>query len=507
MLIALGMMSTPDKVWLPLAALVLATGCVGSIVAGPDDEAGAGADAGAEPDDGDGEVQALSCELRSGDRLRATWSINSDGSKSAVGLHDSELGVDCEFLPAGPEQEIRCVPSRLDDPKVALGSQVYSDASCTQLMANLTIAGDQPTIMEHTGFEDDGCTYIRRYYRLGNALTPGGKQYYRLNGNCIESSIATTAPYEIVEEIPTSSLVAATERWIGDGRVQLLEYAGTDGSVSCVDRPTFRDMGMDGDLCDLRTAADGEVACLPDDYGPPSTDIYLDGACTQSFGKSVPMSCAPNRKFAMSREQQCGHDQRWRVFEAQELSAETEVYRFSGDNCHSDEYITHKVGAEVPAETFAHFERSYQPSSGRLQRGDLSYGDLRVQTGDWRDSELDVPCTFALAEDGVRRCLPISHQAPPAIMLTRYTDASCQIPMELGVAEDEAFCGAAAPRFIRHRVAVEPTRYRIHEVGAAYTGAIYERTDSGCQPSTGSFYQVGPIIPAEEFVSTSVEVE
>lgn len=118
----------------------------------------------------------------------------------------------------------------------------------------------------------------------------------------------------------------------------------------------------------------------------------------------------------------------------------------------------------------------------------------------WYDAELKAPCDFALATDGLLRCIPTGI-GPDTEWKIQYTDADCTAPILVVV--DLCEGGTDLPKFVRYREGhacggwhsrpilgdAEPTSV-VHEVNAAgecvaaiaMTGAMYRTLGEEVDP-------------------------
>lgn len=141
-------------------------------------------------------------------------------------------------------------------------------------------------------------------------------------------------------------------------------------------------------------------------------------------------------------------------------------------------------------------------SGRRLRARSLTGGgDAATFTG-FRDSELNVPCGFALADDGEYRCLP-----EVADGRVRYRDAQCTEPVYEPYWKPQGDeCSHATGAFVTDyagpdQACGEAFRRRVYRVGSALpAGGLYDFGDVGCEPVSVADcpYEVAPV-PAEEF--------
>jgi len=116
------------------------------------------------------------------------------------------------------------------------------------------------------------------------------------------------------------------------------------------------------------------------------------------------------------------------------------------------------------------------------------------------DTQLDVDCTYALAADGVQRCLPVD-----AAPISGYAEGTCTM----------ALVSSACPLFGYTSAlgAQCPRRRSVYAIGSpvVLTGAFYVKNGTSCSgiavPAGVTFYAVGGEMAPQSFVAGTVEVE
>lgn len=115
---------------------------------------------------------------------------------------------------------------------------------------------------------------------------------------------------------------------------------------------------------------------------------------------------------------------------------------------------------------------------------------------EWFDTQLGEECALYEAEDGVTRCLPSR-----VGFVAQYSDSTCATPLLLeNVVVDSTDCPSAN---VLARVQVGE-RARVVQVGASYTGTVYQNTNGTCVMVGSSgipFFSVGATVPPEMFVA------
>lgn len=140
-------------------------------------------------------------------------------------------------------------------------------------------------------------------------------------------------------------------------------------------------------------------------------------------------------------------------------------------------------------------------SGTRIKAKTLVGSDGSRNPDGWHDSQLDVDCQWRLANDGSRRCLPVS------ISTAIYADLDCTQPLMV-----QSACNPSNYAMVSDSSSGCDTRYRVYPIGASVTPAVaYMKQGNGCVttavPSGGSVFATGPEMVVGEFVAGVVEVE
>ncbi len=139
-------------------------------------------------------------------------------------------------------------------------------------------------------------------------------------------------------------------------------------------------------------------------------------------------------------------------------------------------------------------------SGARLRAEVADAGGGAVQFLGWRDTALDVDCTFEHASDGVLRCLPT-----PPLTFVVYGDPACTRPIVISF----TFGGCDRPVYAVERRRSDGCDGR---VGGVYTigavrppGRIYLAEPGSCTPLDFAFdtYEVARSVAPEEFVAAT----
>jgi len=488
-----------------LHGVVLLAGLAG---AGLPTACGSGSDSNADAGPGDlpdaGDPNALDCEGRSGTRIRQVVRNQSDGSVEFLRLQDSELAETCNYGLAS-DGSLRCIPIA-DGSPFAGGAVMYTDPGCTNRIAQLAAAvGDPPPIYMQevvAGGSADGCAAVTRNYELGNqlAVDPATTIYRQDAVSCVGVTAGTSPYFEIASELAPDDLVAGTESWVGEGRVQTRRLDGDDGSRFC-DAASFRDLELETS-CVLQYGEDNSIECLPSPL--PIGAFFSDAGCgtgTELPLMVVPGTCDTGARYAYQPAlAACNYRNRVRA-----LGDEfTDPYFQMDGGCVQvdppNESTAYRVGPALAGGSFSTFTHTFIDSGGdRLQRGDLENGlGLRIHAPEafgeqWKDTMLDTPCAFETATDDMLRCLPSgSAQTPIGTVGQRFSDAACGTPVT--VAEVNLACfGSAEPTWAREGVHVYPV------TGPA--PATYRMEASCIQITDVAVYSIGAEVTADMFVS------
>jgi hypothetical protein len=446
-----------------------------------------------------GDPNALSCDHRSGSRIRRVMRQHEDGTSEFLHLHDSEIGETCQFRAAG-DGSLRCVPVA-DGTPVAPGQVRYIDAGCSVRLARLGTAVQDPpaTILQQQVPSDDRCSNRVNHYLLGNqvGVEPGVTTIYTSDGVNCTAVLADGNPYfEIIGDLAPSQLVGGEESWVG-GRLRMRQIDGEDGSRWCDVTGDLRDADLDDHLCSIGFGEDGEYRCQPRTRAVRT--VYGDDACMNELSVSVTaVECDSGYQFTDEIAGSC----RERRVRARGSEVNDLIYTMTASGCQLDPLAegqrVYRVGPAVSGTSFSAFTRTYLGSGGRLERGDLAAdGGLRLFRSIWRDTELDGPCQFAEAADGVPRCLPAAaRERAVASVMVRYADESCMTQVRVAIADP---CHPGVPA-----LALESGSgvARVYPIAGQAAGPLYELS-GGCLPIADltGYFSVGAEIAPTTFVA------
>ncbi len=159
----------------------------------------------------------------------------SDGAQIFYNWHDTQLDLDCIFLPAADGQ-LRCLPESTSDLGLSLNSLVptllFSDAACSTVVAldvQFTPAchpdagpGADPGLTGYYQWFQAGTTSLAcdggggampnfyRMFTVGDALAACPASVFKISGTtCVSTTCAYPTVYAATE-VPPSTFVSAT---------------------------------------------------------------------------------------------------------------------------------------------------------------------------------------------------------------------------------------------------------------------------------------------------------
>jgi len=461
----------------------------------------------ADPDGGD--PNALDCEGRSGTRISQVIRDHSDGSHQFLRLFDTDLGETCSYGLAS-DSSLRCIPLA-DGSPFAAGTVMFDAPGCaaTDRIAQLEAAvGDPaPTHMQQIvpAGSSDGCAPVTFNYELGAAradIVAGTTTIYRQDPDtCTPVTAGSNPYYDIAAVLGPEDLVAGTESWVGQGRIQERRLDGDDGSRWC-DTDSFRDLELETS-CLLQYGEDNTIQCLPSPLAIGA--FFSEGAC--AAGSELPLMVVPGECDSGARYAfetalpACNYRRRVRALG----NGYNDPYFKMDGTCMevtAPDDTPYRLGPSISGTSFASFTRTYIASGGdRLERGDLDNGlGLRFFRFQWRDTMLDMPCSFQTLADMSVRCLPTagSQEIPVATVTSLFSDAGCATPVQVGQIDLTCF-GDAEPTHALDGTKVYPV------TGPA--PATYRMEAACVQVTDMALFSLGTEIAPEMFVSGEERTE
>lgn len=495
-------------------------------------DAGTDGDAPSSVDGGDVPPGPVVSDLQqSGTRLIANFRALPDGQKEFVDWWDSKLLVHCDFG-LQPDGSWRCVPKATE----ALAG------------SNILLAGCQ----DEAYWFQRGCAKIPTYVSEGSCppavFTHGPATstgiWQREGGGCV---LAQTTGVVVPKQaaVPATawaagSLEPAPEPDGGSpGAVRAMFVRGEDGAYGF----HHWELRTVPARCNFLKASFEEIyRCRPEaaagTIGDAELATYTDDRCTERYvgaAESVPCGHDPQPKVAFGPKYArnvCGWTTTGFEYFLFGGAFEGETYHVDATSgaCVKDSVaqIGSRAGRAIPLDELGSVTAlpvdPAPPLAGVY--GALPDGS-RVRLG-WRDKAHDTACAFALAEDGVVRCLPPGSAAG---IVTVYTDAACSTsPIKVARVAHDALkhqggylcdpgsefypaCldgGVPCDHPPKPRYAVEslptdscsPPKVRVHELGAERTSGFYYRPlDLGCvayeKRRAEAYFDITPIDAAQ----------
>jgi hypothetical protein len=125
----------------------------------------------------------------------------------------------------------------------------------------------------------------------------------------------------------------------------------------------------------------------------------------------------------------------------------------------------------------------------------------------WRDTQLNVDCTFMMAADAKIRCLPAARDQ------LLYADDKCTQPLMNDIPADACSTKYMRASFTVLGTCTQETGTRLYEKGAAYTGtgSVYQKQSGACNYLSPVGNQlplfIATEVPATTFVDATEAVE
>jgi hypothetical protein len=477
---------------LVVAGLVLACAC-GSSTSGQHDAPvaiDAGVDAGPDPDDG----------AASGSRLKLVWFNFADGTRTWAGFYDAQRKESCTVSRDEPWTggHTYCIPDHG-------GTIVYSDAACTQKLAQVfhdpscsrpppiyVVEGTTTCdyVAQHLYTRGDPAAPTSYYLRFGDGSCTGpfpsaGYDFYQLG-----LEIQPTALVELVLGAPTSA-ARLSERF----------YQTVDGMKLPA---AIHDAMLGGDCRATGTA--GNLVCLPD---AAAASLFHDPACTEPEA-ALPASCAAPPYLVANDTCPSAPPH---LYTAGSPVAAPPLYRLTAGTCATANGSTNNTYYPTDQRvTVARLEAVTETVSGRRLQlvHDTTSEGLSFRAG-VHDTEGDTDCAPTVLPDGTVRCLPVA-----ATVTTYYTDAQCMTAIDVvEVPTGPPGCGAPTlPRYAHKTVQPPPSSCQysleLHTITGPYTGPLYRDNSLGCSgyaPAQTAFFTIGPAAALTEFEGATLSTD
>jgi hypothetical protein len=433
---------------------------------------------------------------QSGSRIKAGRWQTEEGVASGFFWWDSQLGTECVWLPAA-EGGYRCLP----EPTLGYGPTLFSDPDCTHAVIippasdPLSCEAPHPPRYNRT-LVPDTCPPAFMTGALGTLGKPMTTYFSRdAAGACTPSNYIPDQPsYDFPDPLPAEMLATGTMR-IGPavGRLVPVFIHGDDGAEGFV---SWHDV-QGGFDCQIGTASDGQLRCLPvvlGQYGTGREDLrpYADPACKVAAAVGTHSSCALEGGFLSGPVQiRCGSG----TTINRPGNRLPSYYTKGTDGC-SRRDASHvldrfEVGAVVPPDTFEPATRALLPG-GRLRA--LTYtgpsGTMFADT--FWDTKLGTRCRRMTASDGTARCVGYPLSLSLDVVSTFFADDQCRVGLFSGGTCGISFLGLLVQGSC-------PIRTDYHHL-TGHTGPTYTLENGACvarSPRAGTvLYDIVPAPPA-----------
>ena len=395
----------------------------------------------------------------SGTRLRAIEAVAPGGAAKLLGWHDLDLDMECRFEIAS-DGVLRCLP--------VLGalSLLHTDPGCTVPLGVEEPPADDPQCSQ-VRFLSDGTGPI---FRAGARYF--GATYIGMPGQCSAFDPGSqSVNFQIAEEVPPTTFVAATESIVPHGRLSWIVWSAADGAQQLA--PELLDTER-AERCRWKEVESNEVRCLPP-VGVAGLG-YTDAACTQI---ALIGGTATAGGLALTQEPTaCAYDSR--LFEVG--APITQFYTRRGGACLMFPGAAFAGASEIP---LSRYERATLVTAGASQ----------IATASWMTSSgLRSPAGLIDTVHG-DRCTPVVETGTvhyicgPRILESdgygAYTDAACTMVASL---DSTSACRRAWPSLITFSGATPSTceglAADVFVYDVVVAGPLYDLTIAGCVPMT-----------------------
>ena len=480
------------RVWVLLA--LVAAACSPDVKATTDAPV-AVPDAPPGPDPNDG--------ARSGTRLKLTWFQLADGTKQWDGFYDAQRKETCYVYDNWIDGRSYCTPD-YD------GSIEYTNATCTQKVVEVYKDPNCPRQPLPYALEWSYTPCDSRpahLYSIGNKITVGQYYFKGSDGSCNGPYTTSTSfdYYAVGTEIPTTDLVEVTlGSPTGPGRLALRFYESADGMRR---QATVHDGALGTD-------------CYPQTHGTTDT-----GACSPSaqyVGDEENATCT-TPKLAISKQcaqpkyavyypnNACPGDPA-HYYAVGAATTGSPLYYYNGSTCVAETPLTtdnfYKMGSEL---SLAPVTRMIGTAGQRIQLEHFTDTEgLSYRSYGLFDAQKGADCYPTKLPDGTIRCVVYG-----GYVRTLYKDTGCTQTIDLvETTTGGSSCAAqAVPKFARKYITPPAGsctyNTQVYQVGALYTGAVYENTGScvAYSRSTRQVYSLGAQVPLTDFVTASITID
>jgi hypothetical protein len=423
--------------------------------------------------------------------------MTAEGDRAWQGWHDSELDMRCSAQRT-VDGVLRCAPENWNQSDV-----FYTDAACTAAVYTQGLTAPCEPMNYIMRYRQGDCTTLSgyEYYELGASASPSAVYTLTFDGVCTSTTLPTEPLY--LEGAPVSPQVfVAMEPFEADSpaRVRAVGYLAEDGTRQV---SGWKDTTL-GVGCQMQIDDDSVDRCFP--YEVRSSDQYSDQACSMPLAQFSNSCNDELTRYATSyANPYCMADAQV-VRERGAMFTGTRYELTSDEICQPATIVPESPLFEttpVAATTFQEIgSRVDESDPGRLKPSYYTTGDGGCWFSGFWDSELEIECSFTLAEDGVYRCLPEGFGS----YANFYTDAACTTSVKVLSLND---CeNKVVPEYVLDTSGAEcETAWAVFRTSPV-TGALYRILGAECEPiaDVSALSTLSPVDPTM-FMGGELRVE
>lgn len=409
-------------------------------------------------------------DTKSGTRLKLLWD-SFDGAK-----------FKSDFVYRDSLREEHCLPQLWADGNLYCSPPpaevVYEDAACTRPMGFVDAddcAGPPPQTGLFSADEPSACTGRTMITGLRRGELRSPVPYYtKSDTGCALGTNPAGGLYTLGETVPASAFVKLSLERAGKGRIQHSYANGEDGSRLYLG--TY-DPLLEGDCFWFPGFDRQSRTCMI--LGSASINEYSDATCTQP--KASAQSSCPAPKIAMGTAPMATCPDDFAAYRLGAPTAATPLYDLDeNDTC----------SAVSPEPDTSYFSLGERLTVQRLTREPIAAGGARIKPitytdgadqfwfGELYDTQLDAQCRSSKMADGSTRCVPDDL----GLIETYYTDAACSQQLRVLIHSSVPIpcLTLQSPRVVRVDSQACGADPQLFSVGAAYTGAVYQKVGTLC---------------------------
>ena len=446
-------------------------------------------------------------EARDGSRLRIEWFEPDSGPAQVTGIFDTELGIPCAFRVAA-DKVLRCLPTT--DAKGLHFDAATGDAIPVRAVTEACMPS---YLVDH-----DAATNLDCEARGWVVFEPGEFRTEVCSGISGGSCISTSGPdgdappgsgyLFLGDPVDPATFVAGDITTpAGDTRLRHRFLEAEDGARIGWD---VFDTELEGPCAFGRTEA-GELRCLPE--APYEALAYLEAEDAWVPFEPGNTACPPDRIGRVESPSNYSCEEATQAVygvgdDVDEVCTTTtngacSSWRVLGEDAPAGATFF-LAGEELDPSAFVLGERGQADGDGRIVATEVVTDDgFRVASG-LMDTVLGEACSFSIAADGVRRCLPQTFSSGEHYDLRAMEWA----PYRRGN-------GDCSPAFIvspsaAERFSCELPRTEVYAVGStAEQVCIASAVPGGCSswlspsdeaPAGAALYLAGDVVDPGEFV-------